>query len=161
MILQLKCKPQVYYFLKKNYGEVMNLSEKDTVCTLIFNHLLKNRANKHEEEKLKNYTCFYQIKISNYMYDKYHLKTFTCYSVRSINKYIDLLFELAFLLYVLKALHVDGKNLKTSIEDFMLLYDIDEDVYSFDALKKEYSRFKNGEKKNIEKLIKKIPAHLS
>lgn len=161
MILQLACKPQVFYFLKKHYGESMKLCEKDTVSTLIFNTLLKNRENAHEQKKLKNYPLYYPIKVSNYTYDKYNLKTFSAYKIRIINKYIDTIFELAFYLFVLKAMHVDKKNLKTSIEDFMLLYDIDEDLYSFDALKKEYARFKNGDKKNIEKLLKKIPAHLS
>lgn len=161
MILLLKCKPQVFFFLKKQYGEQMKLSETDTVSSFIFNTLIHNRSNSFHDNKLKNYTCYYPIKISNYMYDKHSIKKFSSLSTRAINKYIDTLFELAFYLFMMHKIHVDELKKKSAIEEFMQLYNIDEDIYSFEALNKDYFRFEKGDKKEIEKMIKKIPVHLS
>ena len=58
-------------------------------------------------------------------------------------------------------IHVDELKKKSAIEEFMQLYNIDEDIYSFEALNKDYFRFEKGDKKEIEKMIKKIPVHLS
>lgn len=153
MILQLSCKPQVYYFLRKHYGNSMKLSEKDTISTLIFNTLLKNRSDLSQANQLKKYSYYFPIKISNHICTNYSIETFSPIAIRLINKYINKIFELSFYVYIMRKVFVDECGIKESIESFMLLYNIEENVYSFDALKKEYYRFKTHKKKEIEKLI--------
>jgi len=160
IILKLKCKPQVYYYLRKVYGEKMKLGEYDIASTLILNTAITNRVLTRDTERVKKYPCYYPITFTNNQYSKYSLKTFTPTSIRTINKYIDALFELAFILFVTNKKYIEKKRTKASIEEFMLLYDIDESVYTYDALKKDYDRYVKGEKKNIEKLIKKTTLSL-
>ena len=155
IILQLKCKPQVFYYLRKMYGEKMRLGEYDIASTLILNTAICNRVLERDNDRVKKYPCFYPICFTNNQYYKYSLKTFTPTSIRTINKYIDALFELAFILFVTNKKHIENKRIKDSIEEFMMLYDIDEELYSYDALKKDYERYQSGKKKNIEKLLRK------
>lgn len=159
MIFKLPCKPQVFYLLTYLYGE--GVKAKDTgdmiQSNLFLNLVARNKLTrlnylqKNIELGKSTYKCIYSIEVDNRDVFSFGIKEIPNAAVVRINEFCEHMFNQFF--------HEELMLLKTTtklkqnkaIEFIMQMLSIDEEMLSFETLKKNYFRYRANRQEFFKK----------
>lgn len=159
MIFPLPCKPQVYYLLTYLYGEGVKAKDSgDMIQSNLFLNLVArnklsrlNYLQKNIELGKSTYKCIFSIEVDNRDVFSFSIKEIPNAAIVRINEFCEHMFNQFFHeeLMILKSTTKLKQN--KAIEFIMQNIGIDEEVLSFETLKKNYFRYRTNRQEFFKK----------
>jgi hypothetical protein len=134
-----KVKPHVRKYLRKIYGNRIEVTKRDHIGQMIYFLLKENNRHSKYDKFLSRYTASIEVSISDQFLFKYGARYLTSFSLVQFNNFVESLIKEELYAFVEGCTSL-GETVKFAILEFQRKYDFSEDDITYDCLLKAWQR---------------------